>query len=92
MCVRCIYLVLLFQLSAWLLYIKHIRKFSKILKLFLKVDVVWISRDLERCKELINFLNKDSDLVFRYKFNIMLKERFFKNELLKKHVILEKIS
>lgn len=54
--------------------------------------MVWVSRDLERCKELINILNKDSDLMFRYKFNIFLKEKFFKNELLKKHVILEKIN
>ncbi|CAD8182896.1 unnamed protein product [Paramecium pentaurelia] len=91
-CLRCTYLILLFQLSAWLLYIKHIRKYSKILKLFQKVDIVWVLRDLERCKELLNLLNKDSNLMFRYKFNIFLKERFFKSELSKKHIIQDKIK
>ncbi|CAD8206434.1 unnamed protein product [Paramecium octaurelia] len=92
LCLRCTYLILLFQLSAWLLYIKHIRKYSKVLKLFQKVDVVWVLRDLERCKELLGLLNKDSNLMFRYKFNIFLKERFFRSELSKKHIIQDKIK
>lgn len=47
---------------------------------------------MERCKELLNLLNKDSNLMFRYKFNIFLKERFFKSELSKKHIIQDKIK
>lgn len=62
------------------------------LKLFQKVDVVWVLRDLERCKELLSLLNKDSNLMFRYKFNILLKERFFRSELSKKHIIQDKIK
>ncbi|CAK63101.1 unnamed protein product (macronuclear) [Paramecium tetraurelia] len=92
LCIRCTYLILLFQISSWLLYMKHMRKYSKLLKLFQKVDVVWVLRDLERCKELLSLLNKDSNLMFRYKFNIFLKERFFKSELSKKHIIQDKIK
>lgn len=56
LCVRCTYLVLLTYLTAWLLYIKFIRKYSKILKIFLKADTIWVFRDLDRIKELVNVI------------------------------------
>ena len=44
------------------------------------IDMIWIQRDLERFRVIIDFLQKESNIVFNYKFDIDVKERFLEDE------------
>lgn len=71
---------LILVLFSWWNYRLYIKKYERIVGLFKFIDIYWMERDKERYKMLLNVLNKDLDLLFRYKFKLDNKETFILEE------------
>lgn len=44
--------------------------------MFTLIDTVWLQRDMDRFRGILSLLSKDSDVVFKYTFDLELKESF----------------
>lgn len=44
--------------------------------MFQMIESVWVQRDIDRYKGILALLAKDSDVIFKYTFDIDLKEKF----------------
>lgn len=65
---------------SWYYFRGFKRKYEKVLGLFEYVDTYWVERDKERYKLLMGLLTKDTDLVYRYQFDLGSKECFVVSE------------
>lgn len=48
------------------------------------IDAVWLQRDIERYRILMDLLNRDNNVMFKYQFDIDVKEKFLAAEEFKK--------
>lgn len=53
-------------IGAYHCYSKYLELYESFLNLFKFADEVWLNRDIERYKILINILTKNSDIMFKY--------------------------
>ena len=53
-------------------------KYERLMNFYKYADKISVDKDIERYKLLINILTKDSDVMFKYNFDIDQKEKFLK--------------
>ena len=63
---------------SWYFYHLHVNKYERLMNFYKYADRITIDQDIERYKLLVNILTKDSDVMFKYNFDIDLKEKFLK--------------
>ncbi|CAK64039.1 unnamed protein product (macronuclear) [Paramecium tetraurelia] len=61
-------------------YKSYMQIYENFLNLFKYAETIWINRDMERYKILINILNKNSDVMFKYQFDLEQKEKYMMAE------------
>ncbi|CAD8161279.1 unnamed protein product [Paramecium octaurelia] len=73
-----------FMIATYYNYKVYLQNYESFLNLFKFIDEVWLNRDMERYKILINILTKNSDVIFKYQFDLEQKEKFMMAEKYKK--------
>ncbi|CAD8154366.1 unnamed protein product [Paramecium pentaurelia] len=66
--------------GCYYLYKSYLQIYDSFLNLFKYAETIWINRDMERYKILINILTKNSDVMFKYQFDLEQKEKFMMAE------------
>ncbi|CAD8065495.1 unnamed protein product [Paramecium primaurelia] len=74
----------LFMIATYYYYKQYLSIYESFLNLFKFTDEIWLNRDMERYKILINILTKNSDVIFKYQFDLEQKEKFMMAEKYKK--------
>ncbi|CAD8166698.1 unnamed protein product [Paramecium pentaurelia] len=74
----------LFMSATYYYYTQYLSIYESFLNLFKFTDEIWLNRDIERYKILINILTKNSDVIFKYQFDLEQKEKFMMAEKYKK--------
>ncbi|CAD8177805.1 unnamed protein product [Paramecium pentaurelia] len=67
-----------------LFYKFYLQQYDEFLELFSYLDIVWLQRDIDRYRGYASLLMKDSDVLFKYQFDLEVKEVFLINEEMKK--------
>ncbi|CAD8072198.1 unnamed protein product [Paramecium sonneborni] len=67
-------------LGCYQCYKSYLQIYESFLNLFKYADNIWLNRDMERYKILINILTKNSDVMFKYQFDLEQKEKFMMAE------------
>ncbi|CAK86883.1 unnamed protein product (macronuclear) [Paramecium tetraurelia] len=67
-----------------LFYKYYLQQYDEFLELFSYLDTVWLQRDVDRYRGYASLLMKDSDVLFKYQFDLDAKEVFLINEETKK--------
>jgi uncharacterized membrane protein len=57
-------------ISRWY-YKQYLKQYQVVMQSFCTLDAYWIERDKERLQLLINLIAKDSNLLFKYTFNLI---------------------
>ncbi|CAD8103515.1 unnamed protein product [Paramecium sonneborni] len=70
-----------------LFYKYYLQQYDQFLELFSYLDIVWLQRDIDRYRGYASLLMKDSDVLFKYQFDLDAKEIFLINEEMKKDKI-----
>ncbi|CAD8100097.1 unnamed protein product [Paramecium sonneborni] len=68
-------------------YKAYLNQYDNFLQLFNFIDVVWLQRDIDRYRGIASLLIKDSDVLFKYQFDIDIKEKFLAAEDIRKEKI-----
>ena len=61
-------------------FLKFKDLYSEILLFHSFIEKEWLERDIERYKILINLVNQDRNVIFKYNFDLESKEKFLKME------------
>ncbi|CAD8176313.1 unnamed protein product [Paramecium octaurelia] len=69
-----------FMLATYYYYTQYLLIYENFLNLFKFIDEIWLNRDMERYKILISILTKNSDVIFKYQFDLEQKEKFMMAE------------
>ncbi|CAD8075108.1 unnamed protein product [Paramecium sonneborni] len=72
------------MIATYYYYKQYLSIYESFLNLFKFTDEIWLNRDMERFKILINILTKNSDVMFKYQFDLEQKEKFMMAEKYKK--------
>ncbi|CAD8178672.1 unnamed protein product [Paramecium pentaurelia] len=81
--VVCFFLLLI----GFTFYKAYLNQYDNFLQLFNFIDVVWLQRDIDRYRGIASLLIKDSDVLFKYQFDIDIKEKFLAAEDIRKEKI-----
>ncbi|CAD8178702.1 unnamed protein product [Paramecium pentaurelia] len=66
---------------------QYLQQYDQFIQLFSMLEIVWIQRDIDRYKGISALVIKDSDVLFKYQFDIDLKEKFLAAEDIRKEKI-----
>ncbi|CAD8172596.1 unnamed protein product [Paramecium pentaurelia] len=78
---------LLLLLIVFSFYKAYLNQYNSFLQLFNFIDIVWLQRDIDRYRGIASLLIKDSDVLFKYQFDIDIKEKFLAAEDIRKEKI-----
>ncbi|CAD8177675.1 unnamed protein product [Paramecium octaurelia] len=78
---------LLLLFIAFSFYKAYLNQYNSFLQLFSFIDTVWLQRDIDRYRGIASLLIKDSDVLFKYQFDIDIKEKFLAAEDIRKEKI-----
>ncbi|CAD8094952.1 unnamed protein product [Paramecium sonneborni] len=65
----------------------YLQQYDQFIQLFSQLEIVWVQRDIDRYKGISSLVIKDSDVLFKYQFDIDLKEKFLAAEDIRKEKI-----
>ncbi|CAD8177637.1 unnamed protein product [Paramecium octaurelia] len=65
----------------------YLQQYDQFIQLFSMLELVWVQRDIDRYKGISSLVIKDSDVLFKYQFDIDLKEKFLAAEDIRKEKI-----
>ncbi|CAK78495.1 unnamed protein product (macronuclear) [Paramecium tetraurelia] len=66
---------------------QYLQQYDQFIQLFSMLEIVWVQRDIDRYKGISSLVIKDSDVLFKYQFDIDLKEKFLAAEDIRKEKI-----